>query len=126
MADLIDVPSGMELAVDVAVGKGLENIVVETVEDAKKAIQFIKNERLGRVTFLPLDILRVKKVPPQVINQINAIDGVLGLASQIINYPPQYEVAVEYLLGRILDWFLALFWLPLVGLSWLFQKFQLA
>lgn len=102
MANLIDVPSGMELAIEVAVGKGLENLVVANADDAKAAIDFLKRQRLGRVTFLPLDVLRVQKFNPRILEELSRREGVLGLASQLVKFDPQYEKAVEYLLGRVL------------------------
>ncbi len=102
MANIIDVPAGMELAVEVAAGKGLENIVVAAAADAREAIYFLKRKGLGRVTFLPLDSLRVQKLNPRIIKELGQREGVLGLASQLLNYDPQFEKAVEYLLGRVL------------------------
>ena len=102
MANIIDVPAGMELAIEEAAGKGLENIVVAEAKDAREAIYFLKRKGLGRVTFLPLDSLRVQKLSPNVIKELGQREGVLGLASQLLSFDPQYEKAVEYLLGRVL------------------------
>jgi chromosome segregation protein len=102
IGDLIDVPTGMELAIDVAVGKGMENILVDKADNAKYAIQFLKNNRLGRVTFLPLDILKNQPVPLKILEQISSFDGLVGIASRLVNFEPRYQKAVEYLLGRIL------------------------
>ncbi|CFY05581.1 Structural maintenance of chromosomes protein [Syntrophomonas zehnderi OL-4] len=102
MADIINVPSGMEMAIETAAGKGLENIVVAKAEDAREAIAFLKRQRLGRVTFLPLDVLRVQAFNPRVLEELNRREGVLGLASQLVKYDPQYKKAVDYLLGRVL------------------------
>lgn len=102
MANIIDVPAGMELAIEVAAGKGLENIVVTAATDAREAIYFLKRKGLGRVTFLPLDSLRVQKLDSRVIEKLGQQEGVLGLASQLLSFDPQFEKAVEYLLGRVL------------------------
>lgn len=102
VANLIEIPPGMELAIDIALGKGMENIVMETVESARMAINFLKQKKLGRVTFLPLDVLRVQKVPARLREEILAGEGVLGLASELLQYDPEYEKAITYLLGRVL------------------------
>jgi chromosome segregation protein len=102
MAKIIEVPAGMERAIEVAAGKGLENIVVATAEDAREAIYYLKRKGLGRVTFLPLDGLRVQKINPRVIEELGEKEGVLGIASQLLSFDTQYEKAVEYLLGRVL------------------------
>lgn len=100
--EFIDVPRGMEMAIEVAVGRGLENIVTDTVEHARQAIEFLKAHKLGRVTFLPLDILKSQRVPEKVRQQIEHQQGVVGLASRVVGFDSRYTLAVEYLLGRVL------------------------
>lgn len=102
LGELIEVPLGMETAIDAAAGKGLENIVVDKAANAQKAISLLKKHNAGRVTFLPLDMLKVQKVPAELASRLAEKDGVLGLASDLVRYDPFYEKAVEYLLGRVL------------------------
>lgn len=102
VSDLIEVPSGLELAISVGLGKGMENIVVSSSESARQAVQLLKERRWGRVTFLPLDVLRVQNMPAQVKQEIIAENGVLGLAANLITYDSQYDKAIKYLLGRVL------------------------
>ncbi len=102
IARIIDVPAGMETAIEAAVGKGLENIVTATMEDAREAINLLKRKGLGRVTFLPLDGLRVQKLDDRQRQVWERKEGVLGLASRLVSYDSQYEKAIEYLLGRVL------------------------
>jgi len=100
--EFIDVPEGLELAVEVAVGKGLENVVTDTVEHARQAIDFLKDNKLGRVTFLPLDLLKVKPVADKLVQQVHSINGVVGLGSRVVEFDARFKLAVEYLLGRVL------------------------
>ncbi|MDD4802048.1 MAG: chromosome segregation protein SMC [Syntrophomonas sp.] len=114
IANLIETPPGMELAMDVALGRGFENIVMENAESAQLAISFLKHKRLGRVTFLPLDVLRVQKIPDRQREAILAGAGVIGLACELLQYDQKYEKAITYLLGRVLvvkdlDWGLKIF-----------------
>jgi chromosome segregation protein len=102
VAQLVEVPPDLGRAIDIALGKGSENIVVETVQSARKVIQFLKQQRLGRVTLLPLDILRVQKIPSRVKEELIIEEGVLGIASELIKYETKYDKAVSYLLGRVL------------------------
>ncbi|HWP98522.1 MAG TPA: chromosome segregation protein SMC [Syntrophomonadaceae bacterium] len=102
MGEIITVPPGLELAMEVAVGKGLENVVMEKMEQARTAIEWLKQRRAGRITFLPLDSLKVQKVPPSVLEQCQGQKGVLGLGSQLVTFDSRFEKAVEYLLGRVL------------------------
>ncbi len=102
MGRIIDVPAGMETAIEAAAGKGLENIVTTSMEDAREAIYILKRKGLGRVTFLPLNGLRVTKLDSRLVQELEREEGVLGLASRLVSYDAQYEKAVEYLLGRVL------------------------
>lgn len=97
IAELIRTEPDYELAVEVALGSAIQNIVTETAEDAQSGIEFLKRTKAGRVTFLPLDILRSR--PFQGDNLLNET-GVIGLASELLEYDPKYEVAVQQLLGN--------------------------
>lgn len=101
-ADLLQVPADVETAIEVALGKKIEHVVVKTADSARKAIEFLKQQRGGRVTFLPLDTMRVRPVPDQTRNELMDMDGVLGLAVDIVKFDPEYEKAFMYLLGRVL------------------------
>jgi len=100
--EIIDVPQGLELAVDIAAGRSLENIVTDSVEHAHQAIDYLKAHKLGRVTFLPLNILKVQSVPAAILQQLDKQKAVIGLASRVVSFDARYAKAVEYLLGRVL------------------------
>jgi chromosome segregation protein len=100
--EIIDVPQGLELAIDIAAGRSLENIVTDSVEHAHQAIDYLKTHKLGRVTFLPLNILKVQSVPAAILQQLDKQKAVIGLASRVVSYDSRYAKAVEYLLGRVL------------------------
>ncbi len=102
VANLIQVPAGLEVALDIALGKGIENVVVETAESARRAIQFLQQQHLGRVTFLPLDVLRAQPIPARIKEELSGEKGVLGLAADLIQYEIKYEKVFTYLLGRVL------------------------
>jgi len=102
VGEVIDVPPGMELAVEIAAGRGLENVIVEKAGHAEKAIEHLKKSGLGRVTFLPMDMLKVAEVPEKVIKEVANYVGVRGLASRLVKCDEKYRRAVDYLLGRVL------------------------
>lgn len=102
MSDLIEVPPGLEVAVEAAAGRSLENMVVTDYEDAKAAINLLKSKSWGRVTFLPLNMLRNRPLSSKELGAIQGIPGVLGLAAQLVKYSPHCRQAVEYVLGRVL------------------------
>jgi len=100
VGELIRTEPEYELAIEVALGSGIQNVIVETAEDAQKAIDLLKKTKAGRVTFLPLDILRARKFTggERVLNH----SGVIGLASELVSFDPRYSVAIDYLLGNTL------------------------
>lgn len=97
IATLIDVPKHLELAIEVALGGRLQDIVVESWDDAQAAIDYLKRTRGGRATFLPLDNLR-----PQHRSSPPNEQGVLGWAADLVKFDRAIEPAVALLLGQIL------------------------
>ncbi|MBQ7524834.1 MAG: chromosome segregation protein SMC, partial [Abditibacteriota bacterium] len=96
VADVIDVPAGYEIAMETALGASLQDVICETAADAKAAIAYLKKNRGGRATFLPLDSMR-----PKYAKETKA-PGILGVASDIVKYEPYFAPAVESLLGTVL------------------------
>ena len=97
IAELIRTEPDYELAIEVALGSAIQNIVTETAEDAQSGIEYLKQTKAGRVTFLPLDILRTR---PFNSDSLLGKAGVIGLAAELLNYDSKYEVAVQQLLGN--------------------------
>lgn len=95
VASVIEVPAELETALEVALGARLQNIIVPNWEAAEAAIAELKRTDAGRATFLPLDTLRTPRP-----SRIPQAKGVLGLASELVNYAEAYERAVQHLLGR--------------------------
>ena len=99
LAELIVTDPDYEMAIEVALGNAIQNIVTETAEDAQSAINFLKRTRAGRVTFLPLDMLR-----PRYFDDDSLLHrpGIIGVASELVGCDPKYEVAIDQLLGNTL------------------------
>ena len=101
MTDLIEVPSGLEVAVEAAAGRSLENVVVKNHDDAKAAIQLLKSRSWGRVTFLPLNMLRNQPVDRSQLESIKRFRGIrpgCGFGKVLSRLPK----AAEHMLGRVL------------------------
>ncbi len=98
VSKLISTEENYVLAVETALGGGVQNVVVESESDAKEAISFLKKNRLGRATFLPLNTLKPS------IYDISAIreEGFVGRASDLCRSEEKYRIAVEFLLGKTL------------------------
>ncbi|MBN1936546.1 MAG: chromosome segregation protein SMC [Anaerolineae bacterium] len=97
VAELIQVPQNLEVAVEVSLGSQLQDVVVRTWDDAQAAIEHLKHTQGGRATLLPLDTLR-----PGSPLEGASIDGVIGVASDLVQCEPHLRIVVEYLLGRTL------------------------
>lgn len=95
---LIETPADVALAIETALGNAAQNIVCETEADAKRGINYLKNEKAGRVTFLPLDTVR-----GDFLNEkgLSDQDGFVGVASELVSYDARFKPAVQNLLGRI-------------------------
>ena len=99
VADIIKVEKKYEFAIETALGGSIQNIVTDTEATAKEAIEYLKANKLGRATFLPLKAVtgRGEFKNEAVLDE----NGVLGLASSLVNVEPKYEGVAKYLLGKI-------------------------
>ena len=100
VSDLIQTEKKYELAIETALGGNIQNIVTEDEATAKKMISFLKENRLGRATFLPLTSVSAKSNP----KNENCLDeiGVIGLANKLVKCESKYDEVAAYLLGRVL------------------------
>ncbi len=99
LAELVDVPKRFELPMEVILGNALQNIVTETDGDAKEIIAFLRKYELGRVTFLPSKSLKVKYLREDE-RALLSMDGVYGVASELIECDDSVRPAVDFLLAR--------------------------
>lgn len=97
LSNLISVEKQYETAIEMTLGGALQNIVTDTEDDAKKLVEHLRKNNLGRATFLPITSVKGKKL--EKINQ-KGIDGVIGVASDLIKTNKKYEEIVTNLLGR--------------------------
>ena len=100
VADLISVEKKYETAVETAFGNNIQNIVTDDEQTAKELIEFLKKNRYGRATFLPLTgIDEGKKDAPE---DLSHEKGVIGYAGELIETDSKYRNVINYLVGRIL------------------------
>ena len=96
LANIIEVPEEYQTAIEMCLGASLQNIVTETEEDAKKLVEHLRKNNLGRASFLPITSVRGKR-----LDKIKGKEpGVIGIASDLIKYSKKYEQIVTNLLGR--------------------------
>ena len=99
VADLIKVEKAYEVAIETALGGSIQNIVTADEETAKRMIDFLKKNKFGRATFLPLTSVGLRGGFTD--NGALKEPGVIGLASTLVRADQQYEGLVRYLLGRV-------------------------
>lgn len=100
VADIIQVNKDYELAIETALGGSIQNIVTDHEQTAKRMIEFLKKNRYGRATFLPLSSMNARGG----FQQRDALKepGVIGIASDLVSAEAEYDGLVKYLLGRVL------------------------
>ena len=96
LANIIEVPEKYQTAIEMCLGASLQNIVTETEEDAKRLVEHLRKNNLGRASFLPITSVKGKKLDKIKGNE----KGVIGIASDLIKYSKKYEQIVTNLLGR--------------------------
>lgn len=99
VADIIQTEKKYETAVETSLGGNIQNIVTDNETTAKSLIEYLKKNRFGRATFLPLSSIANRTG----FNNERALGekGVIGLASDLVKIKPEYEAIAKYLLGRI-------------------------
>ena len=96
LANVIEVPKEYETAIEMCLGISLQNIVTETEEDAKKLVEHLRKNNLGRASFLPISSVKGKK-----LDKVKGKDnGFIGIASDLVKYSKKYEQIILNLLGR--------------------------
>ncbi len=97
VSQLISVKDKYSLAIETALGAQIQHIVTETENDAKKAINFLKESRAGRATFLPLTAIKGRVIDEDGLDDCY---GYINIASELVEYEPKYAEVIKSLLGR--------------------------
>ncbi|HFR3522827.1 TPA: chromosome segregation protein SMC [Streptococcus suis] len=90
-----------QTALEIALGGASQNVIVEDEATAKRAIAFLKEKRQGRATFLPLTTIKPRQLTSQQLALLQASEGFLGLASDLVTYQPNLDAIFQNLLGTI-------------------------
>lgn len=96
LANIIEVPDDLQTAIEMCLGASLQNIVTETETDAKRLVEHLRKNNLGRASFLPISSVKGKKLDKIKGNE----SGVVGIASDLVKYNKKYEQIILNLLGR--------------------------
>lgn len=97
VADIIHVDKKYGVAVEIALGAALQNIIVDNEETAKRCMRFLKESGAGRATFLPLTSVKGNELEQRGLENE---EGCEGIASRLIGCAPEYAGIIRYVLGR--------------------------
>lgn len=99
VAELISVDKKHIKAVETALGGAMQHIIATTERDARAAIGFLKKKNAGRATFLPLDVMKARFVPKDVLSKVNHHPDYVGTADQLVTVQSAYRNVTANLLG---------------------------
>lgn len=102
VAELIKMPAKLELAIETALGAGMQNIVMENEALARKAIAMLKERHLGRATFLPLDVIKPRTIQANDLAPLQSAKGYVGVAADLVTFDGKYKGIVGSLLGNVI------------------------
>ncbi len=97
LANIINSPKEYETAIEMALGAAAQNIVTDTENDAKKMVEYLRNNNLGRASFLPIASVKGKKIDKY---SAKGITGIIGIAADLVKFDKKYEQIVFSLLGK--------------------------
>ncbi|SDW00948.1 condensin subunit Smc [Marininema mesophilum] len=101
VAQLIQVPAEVEVAVETALGGAMQHLVAANEATARAGIRYLKEQRAGRATFLPLDVIKGRFFPGQEKAELEQMDGFVGIAADLVKCEQQYRKVVLNLLGQV-------------------------
>ena len=101
IAELITVPNEYEVAIETALGGSMQHVVVRSEQDGRSAIQYLKQNRFGRATFLPMNVIKGKMLASTQMRLIENHPAFVGIASDLISFNPVYTEIMKNLLGLV-------------------------
>ncbi len=99
---LIEVEKDYSLSISTALGGATNYLIVDTREDVKEMVSYLKENKLGRATFFPLDTINPRMIDEGTRNKISSIDGYIGVASSLVHYQERYHNIVLNQLGNVI------------------------
>lgn len=99
---LIDVENTYKVAISIALGGASNYLVVDNTHIAKELVYYLKDNKLGRATFFPLDTIKPRYIDETFLNKIKNINGFIGIASSLVTYDPLYQNIINNQLGNII------------------------
>ena len=101
VAEVVTVPSEYEVAFDVILGQVASQVVMTTDRFAKEAIKYLKQNRYGRATFLPMNVMKSRRLAPDLLKKAQATSGFVTLACDALTFDAKYTNIIENLVGNV-------------------------
>ena len=102
IGNIIKAKDGYENAIDTAIGYSTSYVVCEDEMSAKNAIEYLKFNKLGRVTFFPLNIIEGKYIDSSIYSKVEKCNGFINIASNLVSYNDKYKNIILNCLGNII------------------------
>lgn len=102
VAQLIQVPEKYEAALETSLGGALQHLVVENEQVGRQGIAYLKEKRLGRATFLPLDVIQGRYLPTVEREKLKQIPGFVGVGADLVKTEEKYRTLIQHLLGLVI------------------------
>ncbi|SLL31233.1 cell division protein [Mycobacteroides abscessus subsp. abscessus] len=102
VAELMHVPKEYSVSLEIALGGSMQHIVVETEQNGREAIAFLKKNGFGRATFLPMNVIKGKTLADSQLRLIQGHPAFVGIAADLISYDSQYSEIMRSLLGNVI------------------------
>ncbi len=98
VSEIIEVPFDLEIAIEIALGATMQNIITKTEHDAKNIINYLKKHNKGRATFLPLSTIKYNKATDDFLYKKE--EGFIGIAANIVKFDEKFYNIINYLLAK--------------------------
>ncbi len=102
IGNIIETEEAYNIMLSVALQSSYNFVIVENESFAKEAIEYLKSKALGRVTFLPINVMKPKMVDPETLNKARNAEGYIALASDLVNFDKRFYNIVMNQLGNII------------------------
>ncbi|MDL0435096.1 MULTISPECIES: chromosome segregation protein SMC [unclassified Niallia] len=102
VAELMNVPKEYNVSIEIALGGSMQHLVVEAEQHARQAIAYLKKNGYGRATFLPMSIIKGKKLSESQLRLVQGHSSFIGVAADLIAYDSKYQDIMGNLLGNVI------------------------
>jgi len=102
IGNVLEISNEYSLAISTSLGMAASNIIVEDEKAATKAVDYLKNNNIGRATFFPLNIIKPRNIETNVISLIKNMEGFIDKASNLVKYDKKFDNVILNQLGNVI------------------------